>query len=112
MTIPQARWKTVSEVVTCRVSFLKRLASGELLRTPLTVVEVGTNDLTLGNKAINSGTITINEVSRAASQAVQFSVTGGLASVGRYKIRITVTTDASPQNHTLIETLFLDVKED
>jgi len=111
-TIPGSHWKTVSEVVTLNVAFLNRLkASGKVLSGTPTIIEVGTSDLTLANKTLNSGALVIDTVSQAANQAVTFSVTGGVAGT-RYRIRITVADNGSAPAHTFVETLNMDVHPD
>ena len=83
-----------TETLMASVSFAGRLESGELLTGTPTVTEIRTSDLTLGNKALNTAQITINEGTVAISQAVQFSVTGGTG--GReYEIEVTVSSDAT-----------------
>ena len=82
-----------TETLLAAVSFVNRLASGELLTGTPTVLEIRTTDLTLANKAINTAQIVVLEDTVAIGQAVQFSVTGGTG--GRaYEIEITVNTDA------------------
>lgn len=92
----------VGEVRNGAYSFKGELDSGELLTgTPL-VVEINTSHLTLGNKAVNTGTITVEGDSNViAGQAVTYSVSGHQAGV-TYKLKITATTTATPAQ-TLVE---------
>ena len=76
------------------VSFQGKLDSGELLTGTPTVVEVTTSDLTLANKAVSTAALTIDGVSNAIGEAVQFSITGGTAGT-TYTINIQVGTDAT-----------------
>ncbi len=85
----------VGETRNCAVSFKGMLDSGELLSGTPTVAEITSSDLTLGSKALNTATLTIDDdTSVLASQAVQFTVTGGTADT-KYQVLITVGTDDS-----------------
>ena len=75
------------------VSFLGKLDAGELLTgTPTVTAAVGSG-LTLSNKTVNSEAITINSVSHAIGQAVQFKVDATAATAGEWAIDITCATD-------------------
>lgn len=90
------------------VSFAKWLDGAALLTGTPTVVEVSswttdpdvetvTTDLTLGNKAVNVATLTINDRSVVAGKAVQFSVAVPSGKAGTtYRIRVTATTNGTP----------------
>ncbi len=86
----------VGETNNFAVSFFGVLDSGELLTGSPTVVEVTTTDLTIGNKAVNTAALTISERTVIVGNAVQFNVLGQLTGNSPYKLKITVTTDASP----------------
>ncbi len=107
---PEIHEKKVSEIRNVAISFIGRLDSGELLTGVPTIVEVTTSDLTLTNKTISTAKLTINGKSVAIGQAVQFKISGGLANIA-YKIRITISTDATPAQ-TLIITVRIRVKAD
>ena len=92
---PQIQTIVVGETRNVAASFAGMLDDGELLTTPLTVVETVTTNLTIANKVVSSGALTINGVSVPTGEAVQFNVLGALANI-IYVITITVTTDASP----------------
>ncbi len=94
-TAQQIQCKTASEVRVAAVSFQGKLDSGELLTGTPTVVEVTTTDLTLANKAVNTAALTIDGVSNAIGEAVQFSIAGGTAGTA-YTINIQVGTDSTP----------------
>lgn len=98
---PQVRTMHTGETRAIAVSFLGKLDSGELLTGTPTVAEETTTDLTLASKALNTAPLTIVDDSVVASQAVQFTVTGGTTGV-EYTVKITVGTDASPAQ-TLVE---------
>lgn len=104
-TAPQIQCKTVSEIRNGAVSFVGKLDSGELLTGTPTVVEVTTSDLTISNVAVNTAALTINGLSVAIGQAVQFKVVGGIADTV-YTLRTTAITDATP-SQTLITNLRL-----
>jgi len=76
------------------VSFVEYLDSGELLASA-TVTEVSTDDLTIGNVAVNTAELTILGETAAVGQAVQFSVSGMQAGT-IYKLLVTGTTDSTP----------------
>lgn len=68
----------------------------ELLTGTPTAVEQTTSDLTIGNVAVNTATLTILGRSVVAGKAVQFSVSGQLQANSPYTVRVTTATDASP----------------
>ncbi len=109
-TAPQIRCKTASEVRIAAVSFLGKLDSGELLTGTPVVAEVTSSDLTLANKAVNTGALAIDGVSNAIGEAVQFSIAGGTAAT-TYAINISVGTDSTPAQ-TLITNVTLEVTAD
>lgn len=76
------------------VSFKGKLDTSELLIGTPTVTEVTTTDLTITQKRVNTGTITIKGESHAAGEAVQFLVTGAVANRD-YQIIITCGTNAT-----------------
>lgn len=90
------------------VAFDKYLDSGELLTGTPTVVEVDTSDLTLGNKAVSTGSLTILGRTVATGKAVQFSASGATAGT-TYRVRVTATTDASPARTEPIDLLITGV---
>ena len=99
--------KRAAEVRTFTVSMTEKLASGELLTGTPTVTEVGSSDLTISGEALNTEETVIAGGLSLVSEAVVFTVSGGVA--GRtYRIQITVGTDAdTPQ--TLIQEMQLKV---
>lgn len=113
MKAPQRQSKTVSEVRNAVVSFSGKLDSGELLTGTPTVTEVNASSpqaLTIANIAINTTELTINDISTAIGEAVQFSVSGGIAGTV-YTIKIVCSTDATPAQ-TLYGTITLRVRAD
>ena len=87
---------SVSDIETVSVNFTRHLDNAELLTGTPTVVEVTTTALTLGSKQRNTSSyVDRNNITVAASKAVQFTVTGGAAGV-TYAIKVTVSTDAIP----------------
>ena len=94
-TSQQIQCKTAAEVRVAAVSFQGKLDSGELLTGVATVVEVTSSDLTLGDKAVSTAALTIDGVSNAIAEAVQFSITGGTAGT-TYTINVQVGTDSTP----------------
>lgn len=110
---PQRNTKTVSEVRNVAVSFSGKLDDGELLTGTPTVVEVNPSSpqaLTFSNIAINTAILTINDIPTPIGEAVQFSVSGGVANAV-YTIKIACSTDSTPAQ-TLYGTVTLRVRAD
>lgn len=120
-TAPERPVLVPGETRNFAVSFGDVVDSGELLTGTPTVAEETTSDLTIANKAVNTAALTINGKSVAIGQAVQFKVSGQLATgtvrgdesiaTGNYEIKITVSTDATPAQ-TLIKYVQFDVAEE
>jgi len=94
---PQIHRAKINKATNISVSFLNGLDSGELLTgTPVvTQVSAGSpQELTISNEIVNTSALTINGLSNAAGQAVQFAVTGSVA--GLYKLDVYCATDATP----------------
>ena len=106
----QRQFMSAGETRMVGVSFIGELDSGELLTGTPTVAEVTTTDLTLANKVVNTAELTLDGVTVAIGQAVQFSITGGTAGV-TYQITCTCGTDATPAQ-TLIQTVTIVVEAD
>lgn len=103
----QIRSKGSQETRNVAVSYADKLEAGELLTGTPTITD-STGDLTLSNKVVSTGSLTINGVSVAAGAAVTFTVAGGTAST-TYDIRIQCGTDATNaqtfDDHVQIEVL-------
>ena len=102
----------VGEIRNGAYSFKGELDIGELLTgTPL-VKELNTSDLTIGNKVINTGKITIEDDDNVlAGQAVTYSVKGH-KSGKTYKLKIPVDTDATPAQKLIEYATFIGVTKD
>ncbi len=104
----QIRQKGSNETRNVAVSYADKLESGELLTGTPTITEVTSSDLTLSNKIVSTGSLTINGVSVSAGQAITFTVAGGTSSTV-YTIRIQCGTDATNaqtfDDHVKIEVL-------
>lgn len=78
-----------------------------------TVEEVGTSALTIANKTVSTGILTINGQTVAIGKAVQFSVITPAAPVDgsgtTYRIRVTPTSNDTPSNYETID-LFIRCK--
>lgn len=109
-TDPRTLEKKVSEIRNVAISFVGLLDAGELLTGTPTILEVTTTDLILANKVVNTAQLTINGRKVATGQAIQFTVSVGLADTS-YEIRVTIDTDATPAQ-TLIIKIRLKVKAD
>ena len=109
MVTPKFVRKHVSEVRAVAVDFGAVLDSGELLTGTPTVTEA-TGGVTLGSKAVNTGSITVNGRTVITGQAVQFTITGGTAGT-EYTVVVTCGTNATPAQ-TLIEVLRFKVIAD
>jgi len=109
MAANEIRHKHASETRTISVDYTDKLDSGESLTGTPTIAEVTTTDLTISGAQLNSGSLTINNETVAASKAVQCQVAGG-TSGSTYSIKITVSTDAtSPGAQTFVDTIKLEV---
>jgi hypothetical protein len=97
MPIVIGRTHTISEGDTevVSVDYTDLLDKGELLTGTPTIVEVPPSDLTLGNKAVSTAELIIQERTVAIGAAVQFTVSGQ-SDETTYAVRITVSTDATP----------------
>jgi len=91
------------------IDYTDKLDSGELLTGTPTIVEVTTNDLTLSNKVVSTGSLTILGATVAAGAAVQFKVVAGSGLLGTYTIRVTVSTDATVAQ-TFVDDYVLDIR--
>ena len=108
---PQRPFKSVSGTRNVAVSFADMLDSSELLSGTPTIAEQTTSDLTLGSKLVSTAILTINSVSVAIAEAVQFNIIGGTVANSPYSIQISVDTDSTPAQ-TLIGTVVLTVIAD
>lgn len=96
---------SVGDVEVFSIGYSDWLETGELLTGTPTVTEVTTSDLTISNKVVSTTALTILRQSIPASEAVQFTVSGQQASMV-YKIRISVSTDATPARTCVRDILF------
>jgi len=90
------------------IDYTDKLDSGELLTGTPTIVEVTTSDLTLSNKVVSTGALTILGNTVATGAAVQFKVVATSGLLGCYRIRVTVATDATVAQ-TFVDDFILDV---
>lgn len=97
VTAEQVYSMTTGEVRGLACHFLDKLGASELLSGTPTVAEQTTSGLTIDNKRLNTGSITVLGRTCAASQAVLFRVTASGATAGtEYIIKVTCGTDATP----------------
>lgn len=97
VTAEQVYSMTTGEVRTVAAHFLDKLGSNELLTGTPTVAEQTTSVLTLDNKRVNTGALTVLGRTVAVGKAVQFRITASGATAGtEYTIKITCGTDATP----------------
>ncbi len=85
---------SAGDVETIAIDYIDQLDTGELLTGTPTIAEVTTTDLTLSNKAVSTGTLTILGRTVSPGKAVQCTVSGQQAGT-TYTIRVTVSTDAT-----------------
>jgi hypothetical protein len=105
----EIKQKHASETRTISINYTDKLDTGEALTGTPTVAEVSTSDLTISGAQLNSGELTINGETVAASKAVQCQVAGG-TSGSTYSLSVTVSTDAtSPGAQTFVDTIKLEV---
>ena len=101
----QIRSKDASETRKVSVDYTDKLDSSETLTGSVTVAAQTTSDLTLTSPGVNSGSVTINGRTVAASASVSFTVAGG--SAGKvYTVQVTVSTSNS---QTFVDDLKLQV---
>lgn len=110
ITSPELRAMSESEVRNAAVSFVGRLDAGETLTGTPTVTEVDANgntvspaNLTFSNVGVNTAALTINGLSVAIGQAVQFNVTAGAGLDGDYNINVKCGTNASPAQTLIVK---------
>lgn len=84
------------EIRNFAVSFADCLDDDEKITGTPTVAEQSTNDLSISSIKKNSEAITVNDVSVAIDEAVQFRASGFLVANSPYRLLLTVVTDASP----------------
>lgn len=93
-TAREIREITTDEVRLVSVSFAGKLDTGETLTgTPTVTAEAGSG-LTLASKVVNTGTITVNNRTCAAGEAIQFKVTATAGNAGEWDIDISCGTTA------------------
>jgi len=92
---PQIHTKSVSAVRNIAYAFDDVLDSGELLTGTPTIAEVTTTDLTISSKSVSTAELIIDGITTPIGEAVQCSITGGVADTS-YDVLITVSTDATP----------------
>lgn len=102
---------SVGDTDTGAISYDALLDDGELIASVGGVVEVTTSDLTISNVAASTATLKIDKKTVPIGRAVQFSVsgqsaTGGDDSDGKYRLRVTVTTDSTPARTLVRDFLF------
>lgn len=85
--------KTPGEVRNVRLGLKDLLDSGELL-TGTPTITVSPSGLTTASPLVNVGTITIDDVSYSAGQAITFTISGGTAGTV-YELLVSCDTDAS-----------------
>ena len=110
ITAAQRPVLATGDVRNCAVSFADQLDTDEVLTGTPTVTEVATTDLTIGSKAVSTAALTINGESVAVGEAVQFTVSGQVATSTPYKIKITATTDSTPAQ-TLVRYVSFSVSD-
>ena len=90
---PQVRTMSTAETVNVAIDASGKLDSGETYTGTPTITEVSTSNLTLSNKAVNTGALTINGNSTAIGQAIQFTVSA--STTGTYLVNWVCGTSAS-----------------
>lgn len=109
----QAKARQVHQITTSMVrivssDFIGQLDSGELLSGTPSVTAPVAAGLTLTQKQVNSTAITVNGVSCAAGQAVQFKADATSANAGTYVLDITCGTDAGQTLHGQVTVVVVD----
>ncbi len=110
-TAPQRNDVAAGETRNFAVSFSGKLDSGELLTGTPTIVDNAAPSpevLTIANKVVSTGALTINDVTVPIGEAVQFKASG-FVSGSSYTFKITATSDATPAQ-TLIGYVIVDTE--
>lgn len=94
LNAPQTHHKAGGETRNPAIDFTGKLDSGETL-TGTPSVTASPSGLTIANVKVNTTTLTINDASCTAGQAVQFTVAGGTAGV-TYTITATCDSTSTP----------------
>lgn len=100
ITLAQVPEISVGDTEAGAIDYTDLLDSGEA-GASVTITELTSTDLTLTNKAVSSGSLTILGNTVSTGKAVQWvvsgqSATGGPNSDGLYTLVVTLTTNASP----------------
>lgn len=104
-TLVQEPQLAVGDVDVVAIDFTDYLDSGELLTGTPTVAEVTSSDLTLGNKAVSTASLTILGNTVVTGAAVQFSIQGQQSGLD-YRVRVTATTDATVARTKVVDLIF------
>ena len=108
-TAPQVHRISRSEVRNCAVDLQDALnENGSPIEvftgTPIVLEQNSPNQLTLSNKQVSTGALTINGRSCRAGAAVQFKVNASAATAGSlYTIAVTCGTNAGQTVHGLVQ---------
>lgn len=87
------------------IDLTEELDADEDLTGSPSVTEISTSDLTISNKSVSSGELTILDRKVDAGKAVQFKVSGQKAGV-QYHFRVTVSTDSTPAEIIILDGYF------
>lgn len=110
ITAAQRPVMATGDVRNCAVSFAEQLDAGETLTGTPTIAEQTTTDLTISSAVVSTTALTINGVSVAIGEAVQFKVSGQLTTHTPYKLKITTTTTSTPAQ-TLVRYVMFSVSD-
>lgn len=108
LTAKQIPCKSPNEGRLAAFSFDDVLESGETFTGTPTIAEVTTTDLTLANKAVSGGALTILGESVSTGRALVCKVSGGTAG-NTYRIRCTCSTTGGTVTQTIERDFLLEV---
>ena len=110
----QIRDMGVGETRNFSISYANKLDDGELLTGVPTITQDSKSissaaDLTLSEKGVSVAEVEINGEDVALGKAVQFRAVASSAALGRYVIKIVVTTDADDAQ-TFVDYIQVEVR--
>jgi hypothetical protein len=106
MTAPQIRSMYAAESLPATFGFAARLGSDTLTGTPTVTAVPDDEEMTIAAVSINEAAITVDGETQAIGQAVQTSISGGVAGT-RYVLTVTASIDGGG---TVVEECILEVE--
>lgn len=108
ITAPKRIWKAEGETRNVAVAFGGVLDSGELL-TGTPTITADSTAVTLSNKQVSTAALTVDGSTYSIGQVLQFTIAGGTTSSTPVTITMTVTTDSTLANQTVMGRVVCDI---